>query len=82
MCNGKINKNYLLAKVYLYENLQPKSSVSLPPDPDSVVKELKHVHLQCYVCLDALKANFFVLDIVWYGWKVRGNYDRVQEQEG
>ena len=49
MCNGKLNKNYLSARMCLYENLKPKSSMPLPPDPDSLTEDLKYVHLECYV---------------------------------
>ena len=64
-----------------YENLKPNSAMSLPPDPDLVVKELKHVHLQCCVCLNSLKVTLSLLNIMCYGWKVRGHYNRVKEQK-
>ena len=49
----------------------------LPTDPDLLVKELKRVHLQCYVWLNALKATLFSLIIDFYRWKVRENYNGV-----
>ena len=76
----KLRPKLFIKKVRIYENLKPNSSVSLLTDPDSVVKELKHVHLKRYNCLNALKATFSVLTIVCYGWKVRRNYNRVQKQ--
>ena len=67
MYNGKLNKSYLSTKVRLYKNRKPKSSVSLLPDPNSIIKELKHVHLRCCVCLNALEAALYVLNVVFYG---------------
>ena len=69
MYNGKLNKNYLSTKVHI-------------PNPDSVVKELRHVHLECYVCLNVLKATLSVSNIVCCGWRVKVNYNRVKEQKG
>ena len=40
----------------LNENLKPESSTLLPPNPD-LLAELKHVHLQCYVWLNALNRS-------------------------
>ena len=44
MCNQKLYEIYLSTKEGLYENLKQKSSMPLPPDLDSLVQELKHVH--------------------------------------
>ena len=52
-------------------------SMSLPPDPDSLVEELKRVHLQCSFWLNPLKASFPSLNIDFYVWKVRGDYNVV-----
>ena len=51
MYNRKLNKNYLSIRVRLYKNFKSKSSMPLPPDPDSFI-ELKRVHLQCFVWLN------------------------------
>ena len=51
--------------------------MSLPQDPDSLVEKLKHVHLQCYFWLNALKSILPSLNIEYYGWKLRGNYNGV-----
>ena len=70
--NGKLSQNYLSTKVAIYENLKLNSSVSLPSDPDSVIKEVTNVHLRRYICLNSLKATFSVLNFVYYARKVRG----------
>ena len=68
--NGKLSQSYLSTKVRIYEHYKLNASVSLPSDPDSAVKELTHVHLKRYVCLNALKANFSVLNFLCYERKV------------
>ena len=47
----------------LYKNLKSKSSMPLPLDPDPLV-ELKRVHLQYYVRLNALKTTLTSLNIM------------------
>ena len=47
--NEKLYKNYLSARVSLYENLKPKSSMLFSLDPHSLAEKLKRIHLQCYV---------------------------------
>ena len=49
----------------------------LPPNADSLIEELKHVHLQCYVWLNALEATLPSLNILFYGWQVGGDYEGV-----
>ena len=51
-----------------------KLSMLLPPDPDLLNEEMKRVHLQCYVWLNALKATLFLLIINFYRRTARGNY--------
>ena len=51
-----------------------KLSMLLPPDPDLLVEEMKRVHLQCYVWLNALKATLFLLILNFYRRTARGNY--------
>lgn len=43
----------------------------------SVIEELEHVHLQCYVCHNAFTATLASLNIDGYGWKVRRICDGV-----
>ena len=47
------------------------------PDPDSLVEELKRVHLGSYICLDAFIATLHSLNIDCYEWKVKENYNGV-----
>ena len=68
MHNRKLNENYLSIRVRLYKNLKSKSSMPLLPDEDSLV-ELKHVHLQCYLRLNALKTTLPSLNITDRKWE-------------
>lgn len=52
----------------------------LSPDPNSSAEELKCVHLQPYIWLNALKATLPSQNIACYEWKVRGNYNGVPMQ--
>ena len=61
MYNRKLNENYLSTIIRLYENLKPKTSEL--PDPDSLAEEIKRVHLQCYILLNAPKASLLALNI-------------------
>ena len=45
---GKVDEDYIGTRVRIYENLKKKSSMSLPPDPRSVVQVIKRVHHQAY----------------------------------
>ena len=45
---GKENENYVDTRIRLYENLKRKSSMPLPPDPDSVIQVIKRAHHQTY----------------------------------
>ena len=45
MHNRKLIEYYLSTRLSLNETLKPMSQMPLPPDPDSLVKELKLVSL-------------------------------------
>ena len=46
--SGKDNEDYLVTWIRLYKNLKSKSSMAIPPDPDSVVQVIKRAHHQVY----------------------------------
>ena len=54
--NVEFNEDHLSTRVRLNENLKPESSMLLSSHPD-LLAELKRVHLQCYVWLNALKPS-------------------------
>ncbi len=47
--SGKDNEDYVETRIRLYKSLKSKSSMSWPPDPDSVVQVIKRAHCQAYV---------------------------------
>ena len=57
MYNKNLKEDDLSTRVSLYENLKPKTSIPLPPDPDLFVKEQELVHLEYYVWPNPLKAT-------------------------
>ena len=44
--SGMGNETYIETRIRLYKSLKQKSSLSIPPDPDSVVQAIKRVHYQ------------------------------------
>ena len=46
--SGKDDEDYVATRVRIYQSLKSKSSMSLPPDPDSVTQAIKRVHFQVY----------------------------------
>ena len=48
MYNGKEQEGYIETRVRLYKNQSTKTSISLPPDPDSCKQAIKRAHCQSY----------------------------------
>lgn len=69
----KAKRNFFINKSALCENWKPKSSMPLPPCPDSFVEDVKSVHLQCCIWLNALKVTLSSLKVEFNEWKVRGD---------
>ena len=63
-------KLFINESAFIWKSLK-KSSMLLPPDPDSHVEEVKQIYLQCCVWLNAVKTS----SIDFYEWKVRGNHN-------
>jgi len=43
------------------------------PDPDSVIQEIKRVHLQCHIWINCLNSMIPELDIEQFDWKIDDN---------
>ena len=54
--SGKQRESYIETRIRLYQEMKMKSSMSLPPDPDSVVQVIKRVHYQATFGEDVLKS--------------------------
>ncbi len=48
--SGKENETYFQTRIRLYQKLKEKTSLSIPPDPDSVEQAIRRCHLQVYIC--------------------------------
>ena len=48
-------------------------SMTLPADPDSLVKEIKRIHLQSFVCRNFLHKNILKITTVLFGWKINAD---------
>eukprot|EP00794_Sanderia_malayensis_P005090 gene5090-biopygen4150 len=48
MYNGKVNESYLETRVRIYKSMKTKTSMSIPPDQDSVLQAIKRVHYQAF----------------------------------
>ena len=47
--SGKENETYVQTRIRLYQKLKEKTSLSIPPDPDSVEQAIRRCHLQVYI---------------------------------
>ena len=73
----KKEENYVPTRICLYKNLHQKSSIILPTDSDSLVKEIKRIHLQSFVCWNFLHKNILNIDIALFGWKINADNTRL-----
>ena len=71
---GKDDEDYVDTRVRMYTNMKVKSSAPLMPDPDSLLQEIKRIHLQCFYWLNCLEYFVKRLDVEEYGWKIEDEY--------
>eukprot|EP00795_Rhopilema_esculentum_P012489 gene12489-3172_t len=69
--SGKDDEDYVETRIPLYKSLKNKSSMSLPPDPDSVVQVIKRAHCQAYVWYRCGQRTINHLDLEEFGWKIQ-----------
>ena len=60
--------DYIETRIRIYKGLKTKSSLSLPPDPDSVVQMIKRAHLQTHTWLRSTEMNMNHLRYSDFGW--------------
>ena len=65
--------------VLSYENVETKSPMPLPADPDLIAEELKPVHLYCYGWMNTFEAILTSFNIEFYRLKVRGDYNVISK---
>ena len=69
--SGRKNESYVDSRVRIYQNLKRKTSMAIPPDPDSVVNAIKRAHLQTFTWLSCCHQNIIALDPQKYGWEMK-----------
>ena len=67
---GEPSENYVDTRVRIYKNLKRKTSMAIPPDPDSVELAIKRAHLQTFTWLRCGDQNVQTLDPEEFGWKL------------
>ncbi len=67
--SGKANETYIETRVRLYKSMKVKSSMSLPPDPDSLFQVIKRAHHQAYFWQRCLEKEIYQLEVENYGWR-------------
>ena len=65
---GKQKETYIQTRIRLYKEMEVKSSMCLPPDPDSVVQVIKRVHYQVYFWRRCTEINNEIIPFSNYGW--------------
>ena len=68
--SGKDDEDYLATRIRLFQNLKTKSSMAIPPDPDSVVQVIKRAHHQVYQWLRCCIPLIEKLPLDENGWNV------------
>lgn len=66
---GKPKETYIETRIRLYQEMKMKSSMSLPPDPDSVIQVIKRAHYQVYFWRRCIEINVEMIPFANYGWK-------------
>ena len=66
---GKEKETYIETRIRLYQEMKVKSSMSLPPDPDSIIQVIKRAHYQIYFWLRCTEVNPEVIPFSNNGWK-------------
>ena len=68
--SGKDDEDYVSTRIRLYENLKSKSSMPIPPDPDSVVQVIKRGHHQVYEWIRCCTPWVDTISLEENGWLV------------
>ena len=71
MYNGKEQEGYIETRVRLYKNQSTKTSISLPPDPDSCKQAIKRAHCQSYYWNNCLQPIIDPINVEENGWEIK-----------
>ena len=67
--NGNKRESYLQTRMRLYQQQKEKSSMSLPPDPDSLLQALKRAQMQTLLWQQCGEIAVKQHNPEQYGWK-------------
>ena len=71
MYSGGKSESYVETRARLYDQQKNKTSTNIPPDPDSLLQDLKRKQLQVKVWNQLDKITMTIYDQKLYGWKLR-----------
>eukprot|EP00794_Sanderia_malayensis_P014584 gene14584-biopygen11679 len=66
--NSAAEETYVQTRINIYRNMKCKSSLSLPPDPDSVREAIKRVHYQVFTWIHCCKVTIEDIPADENGW--------------
>eukprot|EP00794_Sanderia_malayensis_P017944 gene17944-biopygen12930 len=67
--NGAAEETYVQTRINIYRNMKSKSSLPLPPDPDSVREAIKRVHCQVFTWIRCCKVTIEDIPADENGWR-------------
>ena len=65
---GNINEAYIETRINIYDNQRTKSSMTLPPDPNSATRVIFRAHNHCYYWVRCLRETILSAPFQDYGW--------------
>ena len=75
MYSGHVGESLVDTRVRLYENQKVKSSLTLPPDPDSIKQVILRVNHQLYYWCNCDVPQLEVIPLEGNGWRVDADCD-------
>ena len=69
--SGKLSESYIDTRIRLYDQQQKKNSTNIPPDPDSLLQDLRRKQLQVLIWRQLYSVMMNIPDKRLYGWKVK-----------
>jgi len=71
MYNGTEEEEYIATRVRLYKKQSTKTSIALPPDPDSCKQAIKRAHFQSYYWNNCLQSEIEPINVEENGWCIK-----------
>ena len=77
MYSGNTNETYIETRVRLYTDMKVKTSMSLPPDPSSLLQAIKRVQLQVNIWSHSCELLIPEMDPEEYGWNYNSTLNKM-----